>query len=76
MLVESGRMFGRRQDKMAFFEQEDFDLEQFADVHMINLTEKGIGTLKGELAALQDKCETEVIQGLQDLSLERVCSLL
>jgi len=52
-------MVGRRQDKMAFFEQEDFDLEQFADVHMINLTEKGIGTLKGELAALQERCETE-----------------
>ena len=58
--LESGRMLGCREDKMAFFEQEDFDLDQFAELHMINLTEKGIGTLKGDLAALQNKCEDDV----------------
>ena len=60
-LTESGRMLGCRQDKVAFFEAEEFDLDQFAELHLSNLTEKGLGTLKGDLAGLQERCEDEVV---------------
>lgn len=60
LILESGRMMGRQQDKMAVFEQEDFNLDKFSETQLANLTEKGMGNLKNDLSSLQDRCEQEV----------------
>lgn len=66
-VTEAGHLSGNRQEKLELFESNNFDVEDFTNDFVVHLTEKGVNTLRGDLATLQEQCEEEVQKFLSNL---------